>query len=92
MLTDFGISREFPLNTVAEGGVQEPSAFDNLLCGIIDTSGTPGYMAPEAMCKLPHGPLSDYFAVGVIVYEMMYRRRPYSGSSKQAIRDCMLSK
>lgn len=82
MLTDFGISRQFPINTVQYGGVSEPNAFDNVLCGIIDTSGTPGYMSPEAMCKLPHGPVSDYFAVGVIVYEMMYRRRPYSGATK----------
>lgn len=93
MLTDFGISRQMPSNSVTESTeAHEPIGYDNLLNGIIDTSGTPGYMSPEAMCKLPHGPVSDYFAVGVIVYEMMYRRRPYSGSSKQAIRDSMLAK
>ena len=41
--------------------------------GIVDTSGTPGYMAPETMCRLPHGYVSDIFAVGVIVFEMMFR-------------------
>lgn len=99
MLTDFGISRNMPSNTevtTQDGGStnqsSEPTALDTIIYGIVDTSGTPGYMAPETMCKLPHGPLSDYFAVGVIVYEMMYRRRPYSGTSKQAIRDSMLSK
>jgi serine/threonine protein kinase len=49
-------------------------------------------MSPEAMCKLPHGPISDIFAVGVIVYEMMFRRRPYSGGTKQVIRDSILAK
>lgn len=36
-----------------------------------DTSGTPGYMAPEVMCRQNHGVASDYFAVGVIAYECM---------------------
>ncbi len=36
-----------------------------------DTSGTPGYMAPEVMCRNPHGVAADYFAVGVIAYECM---------------------
>lgn len=36
-----------------------------------DTSGTPGYMAPEVMCRQNHGVASDYFAVGVIGYECM---------------------
>lgn len=36
-----------------------------------DTSGTPGYMAPEVMCRQNHGVASDYFAVGIIAYECM---------------------
>ena len=36
-----------------------------------DTSGTPGYMAPEVMCRQNHGVAADYYAVGVIVYECM---------------------
>ena len=51
--------------------------------GIVDSSGTPGYMSPEAMCRLPHGPVSDFFAIGIIVYEMMFRKRPYGGANKQ---------
>ena len=37
-----------------------------------DTSGTPGYMAPEVMCRQNHGVAADYFAVGVIAYECMF--------------------
>jgi serine/threonine protein kinase len=40
----------------------------------LDTSGTPGYMAPEVMCRLDHGIAVDYFALGVIVYEFMLGR------------------
>ena len=92
MLTDFGISRQLPMTHIDENGMAESNAFENILCGVIDTSGTPGYMSPEAMCKLPHGPVSDFFAIGIIVYEMMYRKRPYSGPNKQAIRDTILAK
>lgn len=60
--------------------------------GIIDTSGTPGYMAPEAMCQLHHGPAADFFAIGVMVYEQMFRKRPYGGASKQQIRDNILAR
>lgn len=39
-----------------------------------DTSGTPGYMAPEVMCRQNHGISVDYFALGVIAYECMMGR------------------
>ena len=57
-----------------------------------DTSGTPGYMAPEVMCRQNHSFLVDYFAVGVIAYECMFGRRPYLGKSRKEIRDHILSK
>ena len=55
-----------------------------------DTSGTPGYMAPEVMCKNNHGIAADYFAVGVIAYECMNSRRPYQGKTRREIRDAIL--
>lgn len=39
-----------------------------------ETSGTPGYMAPEVMCRQNHGMEVDYFALGVILYECMLGR------------------
>ncbi|CAD8203573.1 unnamed protein product [Paramecium octaurelia] len=57
-----------------------------------DTSGTPGYMAPEVMCRHNHGVAVDYFALGVIIYECMLGRRPYLGRSRQEIREQMLAK
>lgn len=57
-----------------------------------DTSGTPGYMAPEVMCRQNHTVSVDYFAVGVMAYECMYGRRPYVGKSRKEIRDHILSK
>jgi serine/threonine protein kinase len=37
-----------------------------------DTSGTPGYMAPEVMCRQNHSIEVDYFALGVIAFECMF--------------------
>ena len=34
----------------------------------------------------------DYFAVGVIAYEFMFGRRPYTGKTRKEIRDMIFSK
>lgn len=57
-----------------------------------DTSGTPGYMAPEVMCRQNHGVQVDYFALGVIAHEFMLGRRPYTGKTRKDIRDQIFSK
>lgn len=48
-----------------------------------DTSGTPGYMAPEVMNRKQHSFGVDYFAVGVIAYEFMLGKRPYLGKDRK---------
>ncbi|CAD8178715.1 unnamed protein product [Paramecium octaurelia] len=57
-----------------------------------DTSGTPGYMAPEVMCRMDHSVVADYYALGVITYELMLGRRPYNGRTRQDIREQILAK
>ena len=49
-------------------------------------------MAPEVMCRQNHGVAVDYFAVGVIIYEIMFGVRPYLGKSRKEIRDQILAK
>lgn len=56
-----------------------------------ETSGTPGYMAPEVMCKQDHGCEVDMYAVGIITYECMLGRRPYNGKDKKEIRNKILA-
>ena len=48
-----------------------------------ETSGTPGYMAPEVLCRQNHTFSVDHFAVGVIAYELMLRKRPYTGRNRK---------
>ena len=57
-----------------------------------ETSGTPGYMAPEVMKGLNHTGSVDYFAVGIITYELMMGKRPYVGKSRKEIKEQMMSK
>ena len=50
-----------------------------------ETSGTPGYMAPEIMSRQNHDFSSDYFALGVIGYQFMLKRMPYRGVTRKEI-------
>ena len=36
----------------------------------LDASGTPGYMAPEVLCKQVHSYPVDFYALGIICYEL----------------------
>ena len=74
-LTDFGIAMEYK-----RGGN-----------GVVSASGTPGYMAPEAIINKPHDFAVDYFALGVIVYELMMGERPYQGRNRKEIKEQMFS-
>ena len=58
-----------------------------------ETSGTPGYMAPEVIMRGKNHTFSvDFFAIGVIGYEFMIGKRPYQGRSRKEIKEQMLSK
>ena len=74
-LTDFGIAMGYKRGDT----------------GVVSASGTPGYMAPEAFINKPHDFAVDYFALGVIVYELMMGERPYQGRNRKEIREQMFS-
>ena len=57
-----------------------------------ETSGTPGYMAPEVILVLNHSFPSDFFALGVIGYEFMLGYRPYLGRSRKEIKELIINK
>ena len=57
-----------------------------------ETSGTPGYMAPEVMLKQNHGIAVDYYGLGIICYEVILGKRPYSGTNRKEIKETVLSK
>ncbi|PJF23147.1 MAG: hypothetical protein CUN56_02375 [Phototrophicales bacterium] len=71
-LTDFGLAR------IAQQGESTLS---------VDTTlGTPFYMSPEQAQGLPNlDARTDVYAIGVILYEMMVGRVPFTGESAYAI-------
>ena len=57
-----------------------------------DTSGTVGYLAPEVLCNVNHNFSIDYYAVGIITYELMYGHRPYLGKTKHEVKQLILTR
>ena len=55
-----------------------------------ETSGTPGYMAPEVLLAKNYTFTVDFFAIGVIGYEFMLGKRPYNGSNRKQIKNMIL--
>ena len=51
-----------------------------------ETSGTPGYMAPEVLFGKNHTIAVDYFALGVMCYEFMKGEKPYKGKNRKEIK------
>lgn len=44
------------------------------------------------MMRRSHSFTADYYALGVIAYELMLGRRPYVGANRKEIKDQILSK
>jgi serine/threonine protein kinase/WD40 repeat protein len=73
VLTDFGIAR---LLTIEDGQNLTMTGF-----GI----GTPEYMAPEQGMGLEVDARADIYALGVVLYEMVTGRRPFSANTPMAV-------
>lgn len=50
-------------------------------------NGTPGYMAPELLfCQSYSFPV-DFYAIGMVTYELMYKERPYKNTTIDELRE-----
>ena len=65
-LTDFGIARILHEDQLTVAG---------------QIFGTPSYMAPEQIKGLPLDSRADIFGLGIMLYEMLSGRKPYTGDS-----------
>jgi tetratricopeptide (TPR) repeat protein/tRNA A-37 threonylcarbamoyl transferase component Bud32 len=74
LVTDFGVAK-----AVAESGRSDLTSLGVAL-------GTPAYMAPEQAAADPHvDHRADIYAVGVVAYEMLCGRPPFTAPSPQAV-------
>src|SRR5205823_3509074 len=48
--------------------------------------GTPAYMSPEQAADQPLTEASDWYAVGVMLYEALTGRRPFEGTAEEVMR------
>lgn len=49
-------------------------------------------MAPEVLLRQNHSFCADFYAVGVIAYELLVSKRPYVGRDRKSIREEMLGR
>jgi serine/threonine protein kinase len=72
VILDFGVVGEYRSE-------ERPARIDDVLVG------TPAYMAPEQAAFQPASPASDWYAVGVILFEALTRRMPFEGSTSELL-------
>jgi serum/glucocorticoid-regulated kinase 2 len=48
-------------------------------------------MAPEVLLRQNHSFCVDFFAVGIIAYELVVGKRPFEGKDRKQIRDEILA-
>jgi serine/threonine-protein kinase len=69
-ISDFGIAR-LDSSTLTQVG---------------EIMGSPGYMAPEQFLGTEIDACSDIYSVGIIAYELLVGKRPFSGSNPEIMR------
>ena len=69
-MTDFGLSKESLYDDV-------DSSKSYSFCGTVE------YMAPEIVNRRGHGPASDWWSFGVLMYEMLTGTLPFHGDSRK---------
>ncbi len=75
--TELRVSRPIP-DVPVDASLNSPITRDGAVLG------TPGYMAPEQLAGLPTDARSDQFAFCVALYEALYGKRPFGGTTLKA--------
>lgn len=99
VLTDFNLST-YSQNKVVPKVVIKPYSHHAGVCAepsgkICDCVGTPEYMAPEIINGSQYSAVVDWWAFGILIFEMLYGVTPFKGKDNcgtcKAIRNCHLN-
>ena len=55
-------------------------------------SGTPAYMAPEALFGKAQTIVLDYYSLGVLTFELIFGVKPYNGKNREEIKEKVKNK
>jgi serine/threonine protein kinase len=80
LLADFGLAK-------VVRGSNDSGSSDSLttLTSVGTIIGTPEYLSPEQSTGQPIGPHTDIYALGIVLYQMLGGRVPFTGSSPVSI-------
>ena len=72
---------------IADFGLSVRRTFERDLGGL---AGTPGYIAPECVTTSKVTPASDWYSIGVILYEVFTGRLPYKGGGRSLVTNAVI--
>eukprot|EP00794_Sanderia_malayensis_P007823 gene7823-8672_t len=81
-LTDFGLSRIGLMNLTTNMWEQSSQEFEDM-----QIFGTPDYIAPEVILRKGYGKPVDWWAMGIILYELLVGATPFFGNTPQEVFD-----
>ncbi|HYC52352.1 MAG TPA: serine/threonine-protein kinase [Gemmatimonadaceae bacterium] len=81
LVTDFGVAKA--VSAARERGAVQPG---QTITGVGISLGTPQYMAPEQAAADPNADArADFYALGIVAYEMLVGSPPFHGRTPQAL-------
>jgi Tol biopolymer transport system component len=87
-ILDFGLSKSLPTLLDEQTLIQRPETSHQTQVGTL--MGTVGYMAPEQVRGREVDARADLFVCGILLYEMLFGRRAFSGESPVEVLNAIL--